>query len=226
MTRERKHWVYKAVSYLWDFPVEKATSEISGQLQVRMVNGTRVLDSRNANYSYGSLHRLFRKAFHHLDFSELSPSSGILLLGLGAGSVDSILRNEYGIQVPITAVDIDPVIIRLATQYFGIRQYDDLHIICQDASVYLKEENGSFGLIIVDLFVDNDVPEPFITPGFLSGCRDKMTKDGIMLFNFIVHTKKQQEHYQSLCDNLHALGMTYTINKYFSTNRVLTVRRS
>lgn len=226
MTRERKHWVYKAISYLWDFPVEKVTSEISGQLQVRMVNGARVLDSRNANYSFGSLHRLFRKAFRHLDFSELSPPSGILLLGLGAGSVVSILRNEYGVQVPITAVDVDPVIIRLATQYFGIRKYENLRIICQDASTFLKTENGSFGLIIVDLFVDNDVPEQFITNDFLSGCRDKLTKDGIMLFNFIVHNKKQQGHYQSLCDNLTALGMTYTINKYFSTNRVLTVRHS
>jgi ubiquinone/menaquinone biosynthesis C-methylase UbiE len=40
-------------------------------------------------------------------------------MGYGAGSVAHILRNELGIDAPITAVDNDAAMLKLARDHFG-----------------------------------------------------------------------------------------------------------
>ena len=142
MTRDLKHWGYKLISFFTDVTLETAMSEISGKLQVRLVNGRTVLDSRNANYSFGSLHRLFRKVFRIINIAS-APPANLLLLGLGGGSVVSILRDEYRLEMPITAVDTDPEVIRIAHEQFGIGKYKRLEIVCTDASEFLNRSAGA-----------------------------------------------------------------------------------
>ena len=180
MTRDSKRWVCKLISYLREVPVETAVSDVSGELTVQWVNGRLVLDSPNANYSYGSLHRLFQKVFHLLDLKN-APPSDILLLGFGGGSVVSILRDEYRLGVPVTAVESDPEVIRLARSHFGAGNHQNLQIVCSDAAAYMSAVKDSFGMIIVDLFVDNSVPEIFTMEPFLSDCRRTLKENGILI---------------------------------------------
>ena len=47
----------KAFSYLWPL-TKKIKSDFSGDLEVTWLNGKKVLDTKNANYSYGALHQI------------------------------------------------------------------------------------------------------------------------------------------------------------------------
>ena len=47
----------KAFSYLWPL-TKKVNSEFSGELEVTWLNGKKILDTKNANYSYGALHQI------------------------------------------------------------------------------------------------------------------------------------------------------------------------
>ena len=68
------------VSYLVPF-VKNRASEFNGTLKIMLVNGKKVLNTRDANYSYGSLHRIMRFALKETGFHG---QEDILLLGLGA----------------------------------------------------------------------------------------------------------------------------------------------
>ena len=224
MTRGLKYWVCKAISYFWDLEVESVRSDVSGKLQVRMVNGRLLLDTSNANYSFGSLHRLFRKVFLLLDLSSLHPS-GILLLGLGGGSVVSIIRDEYRLSVPVTAVEKDPEVIRLAHDHFGLGRHPDVEVVCRDAEEFVREDRTSFSLIIVDLFVGNDVPEPFTGMDFLGNCSRILAPGGTIVLNFICSSEAQATRYATLQENLNRLSLRYAEHRFFSTNRVLLIRQ-
>jgi spermidine synthase len=225
MTRESRRWGSKLISYFLDLPVVTVTSGISGKLQVRYVNGRLVLDSRHANYSFGSLHRLFRKLFTIIDLRS-SPPENILLLGMGGGSVISIIRDEYGMGIPITAVEIDPEVIRIAGEHFGAGNYRNLEIVCADAAGYIKSADGRFGMIIIDLFVDNTVPAPFTGLQFLCDCKSKLAGGGILLFNFIVDTAAQHDQYREMTGNLSTAGFSWSEKRIFASNRVLIARHS
>jgi spermidine synthase len=222
MTRDLKHWVYKAISYFRDLKAETVMSGVSGKLEVRMVDGKLLLDSAHANYSFGSLHRLFRKVFRHLDLGHTAPSN-LLLLGLGGGSVVSIIRDEYRLALPVTAVEKDPEVIRIAHEYFGLGGYSNVDIVCMDAEEYARQATQRFSLIIIDLFIDNEVPEQFTRLPFLEDCRRILSTTGTIVFNFIASNSSQGESYKLLENNLEATGFKYKELRLFSTNRVLII---
>jgi spermidine synthase len=223
MTRDLSHWAYRAVSFVWELRSETAPSDISGHLQVRMVSGRLLLDAPHANYSFGSLHTLFRKVFRHIDLKS-APPANTLLLGLGGGSVVSIIRNEYHLDVPITAVEADPEVLRIARAHFGLSSYQNLEVICLDASDYMKTATGLYNLIIVDIFVDNNVPEPFTNLPFLEKCRSRLAPGGRLVFNFILLSDTHRAQYGLLLKNIDIAGLHYSEMRVFATNRVLILR--
>jgi spermidine synthase len=59
-------FIQKIVSYLYPIKVKEISSERSGSLEVTLVNGKLVIDSENANYSYGSLQQVLKKGLHYI----------------------------------------------------------------------------------------------------------------------------------------------------------------
>ena len=53
----------KLFSYILPVSILKTKSEFNSSLEVTVENGKLVLNSANANYSYGSLFKIFKKAF-------------------------------------------------------------------------------------------------------------------------------------------------------------------
>ncbi|NJW54708.1 spermine/spermidine synthase domain-containing protein, partial [Salinimicrobium oceani] len=145
----------KPFSYLW--PLTKTyDSQFSGKLEVTWINGRKVLDSKNANYSYGALHEVLDRGLANIHADR---ATSVLLLGLGGGSAISLLRKKYGYYGKITAVEIDQTIIDISRKEFGIEEHHPLELICADAEAYVKSQSNKFGLIIVDIFLDLTVPE-------------------------------------------------------------------
>jgi spermidine synthase len=187
----------KILSYIWGYKIKTAESAVNGKLEVWYRNGKFVLDSAHANYSFGSLHTLFR-----LIFFDVNPNgktlNNALILGFGAGSAVSILKEEWGLPVKIVAVEHDPVVLELGREYFHADEYPDTEIIAGDALDYVMNTDSTFDMIIIDLFRDNTVPAKFHEPEFLDRIEKILNPKGIMIFNFITSMQAQRKNYRQV----------------------------
>lgn len=174
------------LSYI--YPVTKTiASKYNGTLEITWYNGVKHLNSKNANYSYGSLQRILKFGLEQIDLSKLD---SILILGMGGGSVISTLQNDFKYQKHITAVEIDPVIIDVAKTEFGIIDSDSLKIICEDAHRFMEGNTIKFDLIIIDLFIDLNVPNEFLETTFWKFVLTSISSKGYIVFNAAVKDAK------------------------------------
>lgn len=147
--------------------------------------GRRVVNTRNANQSFGTLHDLWREVFAHVALRKHAPQR-VLVLGYGAGSVASILHHEYHLPCSITGVEADGAMLELARQAWGGARLERVELIHTDAIPWVGTvESPPFDLVIVDLFIDLEVPDGAAEPGFLTGLGRLTAPDGLLLFNTI-----------------------------------------
>lgn len=151
------------------------------------MNGKKVLDSQNPNYPYGSLQKLLSYGLSQLD---ISVNSEILLLGLGGGSIIQTLRNTFDHHGKITAVEIDEVVIEIAKNEFNITGNHNLEINCEDAFFYVDHCVLQFEIIIINIFIDNQVPEQFYESQFWKNLIPLLKPDGQVVFNAGINLKK------------------------------------
>jgi spermidine synthase len=189
--------VKKIISYLWPI-THRFSSEINGTLEVTYLNGKKVLDTANANYSYGSLQKILEYGLAKLDFSKVE---NILVLGMGGGSVIHSLRNTFKYSKNIVAVEIDPQIIKIAKDEFGIAPSQNLRIIEGDAFEFAKISKEKFQLIIIDLFIDLEVPPVFFEKDFCKNISKILLKNGFVIFNVGVNIKKENKILDTLIAN-------------------------
>ncbi|RXJ52682.1 spermidine synthase [Gelidibacter gilvus] len=169
----------KILSYLYPI-TKKIQSEFSGILEITWYNGKKHLNTKNANYSYGSLQRILKFGLEHIDLNKVN---SVLLLGLGGGSVVETLRQDFSFSKHITAVDIDPTIIEIAKNEFQLKEDEHLKIVCADALDFMRLNSTQFDLIIIDLFIDTEVPKAFLAIPFWKDIIKASSTNGTILFN-------------------------------------------
>ena len=177
--------ILRLLSYFWPITIARKES-LMGPLDIRWENGHKVLNSRNGNQSFGSLHEVWRETFKRIDPRTIRIDS-VLALGLGGGSVPQILRREWKVRSPITVIDIDPVMLDIAKEHFGLNDIDNMTIIQGDAIVQLHSLKKRFDLILVDLFDDLDMARGVETNGFAHGLRDHCNTGGMVCFNTVAY---------------------------------------
>ena len=173
-------------------------------VRVVMRNGRKRLDAPTVNYSFGTLHAIFAAALQRIDVRRRAPRS-VLLLGLGGGSVIELLRGRHRVAAPIVAVEVDPEVVRLATEHFGLGRWCDLEVIVADALDFVATDQRAFDLVVVDVFVDEVVPAPFRETRFLAAARERMTADGMLLYNLITDSAGGRAAVGPLIDALRAV---------------------
>lgn len=168
----------------------KVTSMYSDTLEITCYNGKKLLNTKNANYSYGALQAVLKFGLEKID---LKHTNSILLLGLGGGSVIETLRQDFNYQKHITAIDIDPVIIEIAKTEFQLENNSNTTIICEDAQKFIKNSRYKFDLIIIDLFIDIKVPKQFLDLPFWEDVMNSKSTSGVILFNASLEDKKSNQ---------------------------------
>ncbi|MGJ8591274.1 MAG: fused MFS/spermidine synthase [Aquaticitalea sp.] len=178
----------KHLNYL--YPATKTIpSDHSGLLEITWNKGKKHLNTKNANYSYGSLQRILKFGLEKINLDKVN---SILLLGLGGGSVIETLRKDFKYKHQITAVDIDPKIIEIARDEFNIVEDATLRIICDDALQFMQSNNSTFDLIIIDLFIDLIVPDVFLNLDFWQDVLKASSTNGTVLFNASLEKSKSK----------------------------------
>jgi spermidine synthase len=184
-------------SYLWGVKLQTYNSKLNGELELWLVNNQKVLNSAHANQSFDSMHRIFQKVFRETDIQNRKPKN-ILLLGLGCGSIPTILLDELKTDCKITAIDHDKTMLQIANDHFNIHRFKNLDIHICDALKYVDECESNFDLIIVDLFYDDQVPEKFLEINFIQKVSALLNIKGLLIFNMITQNKLQSQKFNEL----------------------------
>jgi len=117
----------------------------------------------------------------------------VLIVGLGGGAMVRFLT-AHEPQVQIDAVEIDPVVVRLADEFFGVRTGGNVRVHTTDAVAFVESTTGRYDLILMDAFLrpsgDTDttgVPTRLKTLAFLGRVKQALAPGGVVAFNLNEH---------------------------------------
>lgn len=182
----------KFFSYFIPINVIKKNSSVSNTLEVTWNNGELVLDSKNTNYSYGSLQRILRKGLKYIGFERIKKFENILVLGVAGGSVIKTLVDEVKCKGRITGVEIDREVVEIANKYFKLSEIKNLELIIDDAFEFVLKTKSKYDLIVIDIFQDTTMPNFLFEDFFISRINFLLNTDGFILFNTMVINEKDR----------------------------------
>jgi spermidine synthase len=182
----------KFFSYFIPINIYKKNSTISKALEVSWNNGELVLDSKNTNYSYGSLQRILRKGLKYIGFDRIKKFENILILGVAGGSVIKTLVEEVKFKGQLTGVEIDEEIVKIANKYFKLSEIKNLDLIIDDAFEFVLKTKEKYDLIIIDVFQDTTMPNFLFEDFFINRVNYLLKKEGFILFNTMVMNEKDR----------------------------------
>jgi predicted membrane-bound spermidine synthase len=183
----------KLFSYILPITIHEKKSSISKSLEVTWANGELVLDSKNTNYSYGSLQRILRKGLKNIGFERVKSMENILVLGVAGGSVIKTLVDEVKFKGNIIGVEIDKEIIELANDYFKLNEIPNLKIFINDAFDFVLKSNDKYDLIIIDIFQDTTMPNFLFEKFFMNRIGLLLNPKGVVLFNTMILNEKDNQ---------------------------------
>jgi spermidine synthase len=184
--KKKSSMLKKILSYFIPINLHKINSEINQTLEITLVNGELVLDTKNTNYSYGSLQRILRKGLLNIGYNKIQKMNHILILGVGGGSVIKTLVEEVNFNNKITGIELDPTIIEVAKNYFDIDKISNLNIIIDDAFEFVLKTKLQYDLILIDIFQDTVMPNFLFEDFFRDRVCDLLMPSGVILFNTMI----------------------------------------
>lgn len=215
----------KLFSYFIPINIYKKKSSISETIEVTWNNGELVIDSKNTNYSYGSLQRILRKGLKYIGFERIRNFNNILLLGVAGGSVIKTLVDEIKFKGNITGVEIDPAMIEVANTYFKLNEIPNLNIVIDDAFEFVLKTKETYDLIIIDVFQDTTMPNFLFEDFFINRVNFLLRKDGFILFNTMVINDGNRErnlNYKSKFNGNYSLRMYPKVETH---NELFTIKK-
>lgn len=110
----------------------------------------------------------------------------ILILGYAGGYVGKLLHayKPQGMSINIDGVEIDPEVVNVSKQYFGVTD-SERNIFIEDARSYVSRNKGKkYDIIFVDLYnKDIFIPPYLVTKEFFSDLHSMVSDDGVVAFN-------------------------------------------
>jgi predicted membrane-bound spermidine synthase len=103
----------------------------------------------------------------------------MLLVGMGGASV---VKSYYGSGWHVDAVEIDPVVTKIARAYFGLLR-DEAKVYEMDARRFLVTHDKRYDLIVVDALGSSPVPFHLVTTEALALIRSHLVPGGVLAMN-------------------------------------------
>lgn len=215
----------KILSFFIPVNIVRKQSDVSQNLEVTLNNGKLVLDSKNTNYSYGSLQRILRKGLQYIGFERIRGFESVLVLGVAGGSVVKTLADEIKFKGKITGVEIDQKVIEIANTYFGLTEVKNLEIVICDAFEFVLKSKDTYDLIIIDIFKDTVMPGFLFEDFFINKINALLKVNGFILFNTMTLTNKDKErnlHYRAHFDADYSVRMYPKVEDH---NELYTIKK-
>jgi len=209
----RPTFVKRLFSYVWPITIERRKGIAGHVLEVLIYQGKVMLDSEKVNYSFGSLHKVMRGVILNLK-SKKYPLDNVLILGYGGGSAAEIIHNEVNSDAQIIGVDMDKSVLDIAQQYFYTKKVQLLESKAEEYLELAKKNRSSYNTIIIDLFIDNKIPE--FSDRFWELVSELITSDGIAFIN----TMFEESDFCILGDQIKSFGFHIQSWNEIKENRV------
>lgn len=156
--------------YFYPEVIKKFISKYNDEVELVRFMGDLRLDMGGLTQSGSVIEKIWSTAIKNLLPKEESIKS-VLILGLGGGSAIKVLKKFYK-EASITAVEIDPVVVDIATNYFPYVKKYDAKIINMDAVEYVKDLKEKYDLVIVDCYQGYNVPSKLNSKEFVKNILD------------------------------------------------------
>lgn len=192
-----KRWL----SHFFEIHLESAPSDVNPHLYVSLKRGRYQLSTAHAVYSYDDLYHNFAGLFERMRLDRL-PGDEVLVLGFGLGSVPYLLEQVHGIQLSYTGVELDESVIQLASAYTLPRLDSPVQLIAADAAAFVQRNERRFDLIVVDVFLDDKIPEAIQQAGFFSRVKEGLKPGGMVIMNTLAATEQDQKKSAQLFENV------------------------
>jgi spermidine synthase len=105
----------------------------------------------------------------------------IAIIGLAAGTTARQATEIYG-NIPIDGYEIDPKIIEVGQEYFGMTM-PNLNPIAADGRWGLSKSEYQYSLIAIDAYRPPYIPWHLTTVEFFQLTKEKLTEDGVLVIN-------------------------------------------
>jgi spermidine synthase len=157
--------------------------EMDGYRFLRLNEGQGIHSEWNAtDLNYGGPWQEFLVApFFNPHPYSLNQVKSLAIIGLAAGTVARQATAVFG-AIPIDGFEIDPAIIQVGRQYFGMTM-PNLNAIAEDGRVGLERSDKSYSIIAVDAYRPPYIPPHLTTREFFQLAQDHLTSDGVLVVN-------------------------------------------
>lgn len=181
--------------------LEEAHSPINGKLEVvRDIFFGTYIKGGGLPQSGGLALKIWVKPLKKA--KKLKPEiENILILGLGGGGIVKKIRSFWP-DSKITGVEIDPIMVSLGEKYLGFNK-SEVNIKISDAKGFINsaiKKKQKYDLVLVDIYVKDQVPKEFDTTEFANKIKGILTKEGVAVFNRLYGGRKEEvsEFYNKL----------------------------
>ena len=189
-------------SFIFSQVLERSSSQYNKNIEVIEEFGQRVLRVNGIQETGPYVNSLFRSGLRYFSSWHKKNIKSIALFGVGGGGILFQLERLFPGAL-ITAIDYDSEVIELGKKYFNFDRLIHTTFVIADARKFVTNpKNGhAFDLVVIDLYVGNDVPEFVTSKIFLNNIKKILAPRGAVVMNYFSF-KNQQKMSKLLLDKL------------------------
>jgi len=126
--------------------------------------------------------------YFHMPWLWNTQITSVLMIGLGGGSAQKAFEHYYP-GVSVQTVEIDPLVVQTARDYFKFKESEKQKVHVADGRVFLRRSTARHDLILLDAYVGgrygSGIPQHLATKEFFELVRDHLTTNGVVAYNVI-----------------------------------------
>jgi len=126
--------------------------------------------------------------YFHMPWLWNSQMNNVLMIGLGGASTQRAYQ-LYAPEVVVDTVEIDPVVVQVAKDYFQLKESPTLKVHQEDGRTFLRRSQKRYDVILMDAYQRNRygsfIPHHLVTREFFALANEHLTFDGVLAYNVI-----------------------------------------
>ncbi len=110
-----------------------------------------------------------------------------LVIGLGGGSTTRFWHLLFP-AMRIDSVEIDPLVVAVAFQYFGFPHDPLLPVHVMDGRAWIRESPGDYDLVLLDAYGAGDAPFHLTTAEYYAELRSRLAPGAVVIANMVAES--------------------------------------
>lgn len=123
----------------------------------------------------------------------------VAVVGVGGGAMVHFISHHQP-DVTVDAVEIDPVVLKLAEEYFALKASEQVNLHAADGLKFLAETENKYDVIFMDAFLkpsgatdETGVPLNLKTVEFYKSLQERLSEGGVVAFNLNATPKSAED---------------------------------